>query len=755
MNSIHQLQTRTRRWAYAAAICAATALAATPAHAQTRPASEDDPVDLPDFIVDASQDRGYQASAAISATRISTPVADMPMSIQIFTEDFITDIGAVNMDSVLEFSAAVTKSGTDSTNNEGTANFTIRGFETSFVMRNGFRHSRNFDPLLVQRVEVVKGPSSLLYGQVPAGGVINYITKRAQIGDIRRVSGTVGSYSQYRGQVDFNTTLDPGETMAFRVLGSVETRQGRERHFKLNNKVIAPMFLWRPSNNTSVHLEFTYLRKDINAPVGMLPLVDTDDFRGDRRLRVFLPVPRDFNIRGIDTFSDSRDFTGTLEVIHRFNDTWSGRAVIAHSDNSFERMSGGTGLMNRNARTLARIHGGNAFTQDYWTGQADLLGRFQIGDVEWNMVVGAEAFVRKSTTTNRSLPADMPDRNLLWDYDDQSTWIPDTPNYPDDFFISSNSSGRNESRSAFISNQFNFFDGRLRLLGGLRYDDYKTSGMNLLSGEASRGFSGSRTSPQIGGLFKITPEVSIFANYTESFEPQNRTLRDRENTLRRDDGLEFETTDADPLVGEAYEVGFKFDLLDNRISATLSHYRVDNVGIVRRVQERPHPTQDPVLQSLDYDVQSGSNRTEGWELDFIVNITPQWQLLGSFALMDGFVLSNEENPDQEGQLRANVPKRKYALYTNYIFDEGPLEGLSLRAGTVYTGEREGIEQFAFFVPLDSYQTFELGATYSWTVRDIDYRVNLVAKNIFDEHYMASRFQAGEPRRFIATLSVDF
>lgn len=179
------------------------------------------------------------------------------------------------------------------------------------------------------------------------------------------------------------------------------------------------------------------------------------------------------------------------------------------------------------------------------------------------------------------------------------------------------------------------------------------------------------------------------------------------------------------------------------------------MGIVRRVQERPHLTQDPILQSLDYDVHSGSNRTEGWELDFIVNITPLWQLLGSFALMDGFVLSNEENPDQEGQLRANVPKRKYALYTNYIFDEGPLSGLSLRAGTVYTGEREGIEQFAVFVPLDSYQTFELGATYSWTARDIDYRVNLVAKNIFNEHYMASRFQTGEPRRIIATLSVDF
>lgn len=735
------------------AVLALTAAVAAPAG--TAQTADEEIVQLPDFVVDASRDRGYLASHSISATRISVPVADIPMSIQIFTEDFISDIGAINMDAVLKFSAAVVKAGADSTDNEGTAGFSIRGFETNFVMRNGMRHSRRIDPLIVQRVEVVKGPASLLYGQVPAGGVINYITRRAQIGEIRRAAATVGSYSQFRGQVDFNTTLDANETMAFRVLGAVETRRGPERFYKFNNKVIAPMFLWQPNNNTSLHLEFTYARTDMTAQPGLLPLVDTDDFRDDRRLRVFLPVPRDYNIRGPDSFSDSEDFTGTLEVIHRINDTFSARAVVAHSDNSFQRMSGGTGLMNRNARTLARIHGANAFTQDYWTGQADLLGDFQIRDVDWKVVVGTEAFVRKSTNTSWTLPADMPDRNLFWLYDDPSTWIPNGPNFPDDFQLSANSSGRNTSQSVFISNHVSFLDGRVRLLGGLRYDDYKTTGMNLLTGNPSREFRGSRTSPQLGALLRFMPEVAFFASYTESFEPQNRTIRDRANTILFDDGLPFQTTDAEPLVGEAYEFGFKFDLFDGRISATASHYRIDNVGIVRRVQERPHPTQDPILQSLDYDVQSGSNRTEGWELDFIVNVTPQWQILGSFALMDGFVLSNEQNPEQEGMRRANVPKQRYAIYSNYIFSEGPLDGLSLRAGTVYTAEREGIEQFAVFVPLSSYQTFELGASYGWTARNVDYRVNLVAKNIFNRHYMASRFQTGEPRRIIATLSVDF
>ena len=158
----------------------ALAFAAAPSFAQTAsPAgaaqASDEVVKLSEFQVTTSADRGYRAGNSVSATRIDTPIKDLPFAISAFTQQFITDVGARDLFDVVQYAPGVTSAGREF--NAGNAVYSIRGFDQA-PQHNGFVGEAYVDTVSVERVEVVKGPSSVLYGQVAPGGTVNYITKR-------------------------------------------------------------------------------------------------------------------------------------------------------------------------------------------------------------------------------------------------------------------------------------------------------------------------------------------------------------------------------------------------------------------------------------------------------------------------------------------------------------------------------------------------------------------------------------------------
>jgi iron complex outermembrane receptor protein len=157
------------------------------AGAQTpAPRPDEEPVKLADFVVSTTQDSGYRAGNSVSATRIDTPIKDLPFSISAFTEQFISDIGALELLDVVNFAPGVTSGAKEFT--QGNNRFSIRGFDGDVTpQRNGFVGNRYVDSANIQRVEVVKDPASLLYGQITPGGTVNYITKRATNKDFVKV----------------------------------------------------------------------------------------------------------------------------------------------------------------------------------------------------------------------------------------------------------------------------------------------------------------------------------------------------------------------------------------------------------------------------------------------------------------------------------------------------------------------------------------------------------------------------------------
>ncbi|OYU41733.1 MAG: TonB-dependent receptor, partial [Burkholderiales bacterium PBB4] len=146
------------------------ALATATSRAQTASAA-DDVIKLNEFQVSTTADKGYRAGNSVSATRINTPIKDLPFAISAFTQQFITDVGARDLWDVVQYAPSVTSAGKEF--NAGNSVYNIRGFDQA-PQHNGFVGEAYIDTVSVERVEVVKGPSSVLYGQVAPGGTVNY-----------------------------------------------------------------------------------------------------------------------------------------------------------------------------------------------------------------------------------------------------------------------------------------------------------------------------------------------------------------------------------------------------------------------------------------------------------------------------------------------------------------------------------------------------------------------------------------------------
>jgi iron complex outermembrane receptor protein len=245
-----------------------------PAHAQsttttTTTTTAPETVQLPTFEVSTTQDSGYRAANSVSATRIDTPIADLPFSISAFTQQFIEDTGATDLYDIVRYSAGVTSGAKEF--NAGADSFTIRGFQQT-PERNGFNEGAGgnvyVDPVNIERVEVVKGPAALLYGQVSPGGTVNYITKTPQETAFSVLGAGFGSDNFYRATLDANIPL-VADTLLFRL------NAGYTNGFDFENisnesrtTVFAPSLTWNITKNLTLKLNYqSFYREETPAAV--------------------------------------------------------------------------------------------------------------------------------------------------------------------------------------------------------------------------------------------------------------------------------------------------------------------------------------------------------------------------------------------------------------------------------------------------------------------------------------------------------
>ena len=351
---------------------------ATSLPAQTHPTEpEDKTLVLSTFTVSTKQDDGYRAGNSVSATRIDTPIKNLPFSINAFTEQFIEDTGARDLQDIVKYAPGVTGAGREFVS--GNTRFNIRGFDTSTPQRNGFVGARYVDPVNIQRVEVVKGPASLLYGAIEPGGTVNYITKKPFDRRSIQFSQDVGTEEFSRTTIDLNQPLVTGKLLA-RVNALFEHGPNPGESTGEKRWVVAPSLTWLISSGHSLTVDYEFFRREENTPFNTLPnivvvshnvttaanaanptavvrLTDPVATTFDYGLLYPFPLPKNFNWTGNDDWRDSENESLNAEYIGQLSEQWTLRANASFQRNDIRNKATGIGDINAYAPGTANASG--------------------------------------------------------------------------------------------------------------------------------------------------------------------------------------------------------------------------------------------------------------------------------------------------------------------------------------------------------------------------------------------------------------
>ena len=403
--------------------------------------------ELSAFEVNTSADQGYIASNAVSAYRVNLPIREVPIQISVVTREFLDDIKAVNLEEALGYTVGVSR---DIGETED-ARFSIRGLQAAFPKRNGFRRYYTVDMTNVERVEVVKGPASALFGEAQPGGIVNYVTKAPLTEPKYTGTFTLGSYDYYRGQLSATGPLNDKKTWLYRLDSSYLDRDDYRDWSYEKRTVIAPVVEWRPSDKTRLKFDIEYVDRDW-LPPSFAPLVNLEGMAYVQSLediasgdsgraataRMFLdallytqeprPVPSEVNTIltfaqafGLPVPEDREDlyfyrsihpeiprkwsstgpyawhtfesYSYTLEGNHEFSNGWSIRFAVSKAD--IEQAY----LRSRPNRT--RLWGDGFYRgQRDWTSenavfnvQADLLIPIELSWSRHTLIIGTELFL--------------------------------------------------------------------------------------------------------------------------------------------------------------------------------------------------------------------------------------------------------------------------------------------------------------------------------------------------------------------------
>ena len=695
-------------------IAAVTGLASLPTFAQ-----ENDTTVLDDVFVMADQDgegvRRYQARRSGSATKTDTPLDEVPQAVSVIPATVLDDLRSPRIEKALDYAGGVARQ-----NDFGGLTmyeYSIRGLTTSEFYKDGFSVNRGYmnpqDPSNVERIDVLKGPASSLYGRGDPGGTINIVSKRPQNDRFARLDLSAGRWDRYRSSLDVNTLLDDEGTMLYRMNLAVEDNKSFRDYRSSERQFFAPAFSWELSPQTRLLVQAEVIRssqvfdRGVVAPNDHLGSVSRSDFFGE---------PDDGEI-------DNNNESLQAEIEHDLNASWTVRLASHYKQG---RLNGGAteaSFLADDARTLNREYRYRDFDWQDSITQLELRGLVYTGDIEHNLLIGTEyERYAKDERLMRTRPISTIDIHEP---------VYGQPRPPFSVGPGGRSTDRHElvhSRSLNLQDQMRLSEKLFGVIGA-RYDHYEHRLDNEVTGTRTEQ-THEKITPRIGALYQLTPEVGVFANASQSFKPNT-------GAPRPGTGTSF-----DPEEGVGYEAGFKFDLLDGRLGMTVAAFHLTKENVL---------TADPADST--YQIAAGEVRSRGIDLQLTGQLTDEVRVIGAYAYVDAEV--TKDNTLASGSRLLNVPEHSGSLLGVYEFLDGGLKGLELGGGVNYVGDRSGnVADSGFELP--GYTTVDLLARYKAT-QDLTLGVNL--NNAFDRTYYERSYSnvwvmPGAPRNLSLSLSLN-
>jgi len=718
------------------------ALALAPSlRAQSAPPSDpiqndaEETVVLPTFTVESETVDRYRAADAVSAVRIRTQLIETPSSISVLTRDLVDDIKPARVAEVTRYIAGVQETGGETLYLDRQI---IRGFLSSGRTVDNFRDvsAQNFEEALIERIELTKGPNSLLSPEANPGGSINIVTKSPQFKRHGEITALAGEYDAQKTSLDFGNTIDEAGRFSYRL---ISTYQDARREFasdsKLRTSLIAPQLAWRINEATDLVVKYHYF----DSKAARFPYMILDSSITERGQKPTLgPGFSRTGRNGSPSWNHLHYFVKdvTVQFSTSFNEHITTR-IAAHwqyfgedSDQAFlslpslaDRYSPYTGratpdqtwaLLDLSAAHDAVSNPYVATDSPYYDPTAlqsradhslgdfikelafqnDWVFRFETPVAKLQTVTGWA--YRDWRNNNYRISGDMKPINLfdLANYDETPTW---------DTALSSDTRNKAESFQVFLNQRVSLFEDRLAITGGILHYETKTSNVDHASGQPPSTLDDGKEIYMGSILYRLTPAASIYYSYSTNTSPSNAN---------------FQTLWSD---GKQHEVGVKTEFFNRRLSINAAYFEIEQTNLT---------VGNPAYYEGDFTQPQTlfrSYENHGAELEVTGAVTRNLSMIGAVAYV--------KMRDPFGRRATGVSDWTASALLNYRFDTGNFKGLSLTLGAVYIGERPGDGPPVDFGPLGvlnqhhhwkpRYTLVNAGVAYSWS----RYAVSLSVENL--------------------------
>lgn len=726
----------------------AVAIKAAPAPV---PVSKEE-TELPAVEVRDAAEGGYVAKRTTTATKTDTPLIETPASVQTVTRELIDDHRDATVKSALDAVSAIRPQ----TTLQNGSNFLLRGFATrpyrDGLIAGGTRIAvaQEFDSSVVERVEVLKGPASVLYGRNEPGGLINVVSKRPLATPYHAVELQGGSYDFYRAEWDTTGPITEDGKLLYRFAGAWQDNKSF-RDFRFNKRLtgLAAM-AWRLTDATRLSMDFENSSEDYRSDRGVFAL-------GDRPAPV--PVTRSFGEPNDPVDNRKRTNLG-IGLEHDFNADWGIKARVLKSDTqnldySIKPANLVTVSTFLDPATTNRLYPRNIFYQEgkanTVAGNLDLAGRFNTGSLAHDLLLGLDYFHSTGSYEKYgNFLAPLP--GLAIDvYNPVYGTVPASA-YTNILSVNFNNNldrFLDQWKGIYVQDHITYAERWHVLLGG-RYDWAETGrgSANAITGSfdvAQRDLMAKirkdqAFSPRIGLLYQWQPWLSSYVSWTRSFGANN--------------GVSSTGASLDPEIGEQHEVGLKSELFDKKLVASASVFRIIKDNVLTADLSTPDPNDSATI---------GQMRSQGIELEAIGQITPTFSLNANYTLADTEI--TKDNRGLSGHRFGGVPRHAASLWGKYKFAaSSELSGWSVGLGSIAVAQREGDNENTFKLP--GFARLDGMIAYSWKTSGSLLTAQLTVRNLSDTHYYESTdpfsnapprvgIYPGELRTAVLSLKAEF
>lgn len=670
-----------------------------------------------------TEDTGQVVALDTSAgTKTETPLIDTPQSISVVTRAELDQRGVQDFNSAVAYTPGVRA--VDYPGGQGMPDIYIRGFRATDQnanyrdgLRNGFNaYDSDIEVYGLQRLDVVKGPTSALYGAGIPGGIIDAITKRPTVAPLHEIEILAGNYDRIQGAFDIGGPASEDGTWLYRLTGLIRD-SGTQIDYSPDNRIyIAPAVTWQPDADTSLTLLANYQKTEKGGSEQSIPMANSLFALGPKiSPSLYLGAP------GLSNWNVENTSVG-YEFKHTFDNEWQlvQNARYTHSDVDYVSAWGWDW-------PIAVVDGKyfNVGVQlrpkvaDSVLIDTHVSRDFQTGPVAHKVLLGIDggwynaAETRTNSTNYDAINIFAPNYNFIYTFgrpwSDAESTVSQIGVYAQDQMTLGNWLLTVSGRQDWVRDEEANYYSRTILADYGFTDETTVTNNSAFTWRAGLGY-------------KLGNGVMPYASYATSFQPVA--------------GTDFQGQAFKPTTGEQYEAGIKYEPQGWRAMFTASVFQITQQNVL---------TNDPV--NVGYSVQDGEVRSRGIELEAKANVTANLDIIASYTYLDAVV--TQDNPNDYGISKVGtapygVPHNAAALWAYYSFREGALDGLGLGAGVRYVGSSWAVmnDVNGGQISVPGYTLVDASVRYD--IGKLDPRLagasfSLSGTNIFDTEYYTPGF----------------